>query len=86
LNTNIKDLSADLHSGKTFPNQPLLQTHTNTHNVIYYGSLSLQVIYVSRNPKDAMVSYFHFTKFMKKLEDAEHFNEMLDNFISGRSE
>ncbi|KAJ3580867.1 hypothetical protein NHX12_017415 [Muraenolepis orangiensis] len=31
-----------------------------------------------------MVSYFHFVKFMKKLEKPEHYNDMLDKFISGR--
>ncbi|XP_058237377.1 amine sulfotransferase-like, partial [Hemibagrus wyckioides] len=43
-----------------------------------------KIIYVSRNPKDIMVSYFHFTQYMKILESSETYNEAMEKFFSGR--
>ncbi|KAK3509847.1 hypothetical protein QTP70_014803 [Hemibagrus guttatus] len=43
-----------------------------------------KIIYVSRNPKDIMVSYFHFTHYMKILESSETYNEAIEKFLSGR--
>ncbi|KAJ8363167.1 hypothetical protein SKAU_G00119980 [Synaphobranchus kaupii] len=42
-----------------------------------------KIIYVTRNPKDALVSYFYFTNFMLKLETHKDLDETLDKFFSG---
>lgn len=44
----------------------------------------LQVIYVTRNPKDVMVSYYHFSKFMSTLEEIPDFNLFMERFLAGK--
>ncbi|XP_051471566.1 amine sulfotransferase-like [Apus apus] len=43
-----------------------------------------RVIYVTRNPKDVMVSYYHFSKFMKTLEEIPDFNLFMERFLAGK--
>lgn len=44
----------------------------------------LQVIYVTRNPKDVLVSYYHFSKFMVTLEKIPDFNLFMERFLAGK--
>uniref|UniRef100_A0A672F5K5 Sulfotransferase n=1 Tax=Salarias fasciatus TaxID=181472 RepID=A0A672F5K5_SALFA len=43
-----------------------------------------KVIYVSRNPKDVMVSFYHFHKMANFLPDIGSFPEFLDRFLEGK--
>ncbi|XP_068099950.1 sulfotransferase 1C2-like [Hyperolius riggenbachi] len=42
-----------------------------------------KVIYVARNPKDSMVSYFHFQKMNKGLPDSGDWELYFSEFLSG---
>uniref|UniRef100_A0A8C7S977 Sulfotransferase n=1 Tax=Oncorhynchus mykiss TaxID=8022 RepID=A0A8C7S977_ONCMY len=42
-----------------------------------------KVIYVTRNPKDVAVSYYHFHKMAKFLPEPNSFDEFLDSFLEG---
>ncbi|XP_019897016.1 sulfotransferase family 2, cytosolic sulfotransferase 3 isoform X2 [Esox lucius] len=49
-----------------------------------FFSSKAKVIYVTRNPKDVMVSSFHFHKMASFLDDPGTFDEFLDKFLSGQ--
>ncbi|XP_069707859.1 amine sulfotransferase-like [Phaenicophaeus curvirostris] len=43
-----------------------------------------RVIYVTRNPKDVMTSYYHFSKYMKTLEEIPDLNIFMERFLDGK--
>ncbi|RXM91371.1 Amine sulfotransferase [Acipenser ruthenus] len=43
-----------------------------------------KVIYIVRNPKDAMVSYFHFHNIMVKMEKTKDFSSFMDKYVNGK--
>ncbi|MEE6519471.1 hypothetical protein FKM82_031317 [Ascaphus truei] len=55
------------------------------HPICLYtrSSLSLQVIYVARNAKDCLVSYFHFQRMNKGLPDPGSWGSYFSAFLSG---
>lgn len=46
----------------------------------------LQVIYVSRNPKDVVVSFYHFHKMANFLPEVNTFPEFVNQFLEGTRE
>lgn len=48
-----------------------------------FHSSKSKIIYVTRNPKDVMVSSFHFHKMAAFLDDPGTFDEFMDKFLSG---
>ncbi|XP_006840043.1 PREDICTED: amine sulfotransferase-like [Chrysochloris asiatica] len=43
-----------------------------------------KIIYVYRNPKDVLTSYFHFTKFVATLEDVDTIEQFMRRFLDGK--
>jgi len=43
------------------------------------------VIYVARNPKDVMVSYFHFHNLVKAQSFTGNFDQFVNYFMEGES-
>ncbi|KAL8186430.1 UNVERIFIED_CONTAM: hypothetical protein K2H54_070358 [Gekko kuhli] len=43
-----------------------------------------KVIYVSRNPKDVLVSYYHFTRLSARIETAGNLGNFMEEFLAGK--
>ncbi|XP_078143294.1 sulfotransferase family 2, cytosolic sulfotransferase 3 [Centroberyx gerrardi] len=67
------------------PSPRALVTHLPYHLMptSFYSSKA-KVIYVMRNPKDVMVSSYHFHKMASFLDDPGTFQEFMEKFLEGQ--
>ncbi|XP_073410412.1 sulfotransferase 2B1-like [Dendrobates tinctorius] len=71
---------------KTMESPRILSSHLPQH--IFAKSFSrskAKIIYTMRNPRDVIVSMFHFTKILNIFEAAEDFEKFIDDFIQGKA-
>ncbi|KAM4597211.1 sulfotransferase family 5A, member 1 [Fundulus diaphanus] len=70
---------------KTSTSAPRVLTTHLPHNLLgpALQSSEARIIYVSRNPKDVLVSFYHFHKIANFLPDAGSFPEFLKQFLEG---
>lgn len=58
------------------------------HNQCFFKEIipqfCLQILYIYRNPKDVLTSYFHFTNLMANLEAANSMENFLQTFLDGK--
>ncbi|XP_058872375.1 amine sulfotransferase-like isoform X1 [Acipenser ruthenus] len=65
---------------------PRLFTSHLTYNLMskMLKEKKTKVIYVARNPKDAMVSLFHFSKICTCMETAKNIGDLMEKYLSGQ--
>uniref|UniRef100_A0A665TNU7 Sulfotransferase n=1 Tax=Echeneis naucrates TaxID=173247 RepID=A0A665TNU7_ECHNA len=70
----------------TAPSPRMRVTHLQPQFMPLALSQRGKVIYVARNPKDVLVSYFYFHKMAKMLETPKDFNDFFEKFLRGDCE
>ncbi|XP_053546632.1 sulfotransferase 2B1 [Bombina bombina] len=50
-----------------------------------YFKSNAKIVYTMRNPKDVLVSLFHFAKILCFYKDPENFQEMIEAFLQGKT-
>ncbi|XP_037548824.1 sulfotransferase family 5A, member 1 [Nematolebias whitei] len=71
---------------KASPSRPRVLTTHLPHHLLgpALQASKARVIYVSRNPKDVLVSFYHFHNMANFLPEAGSFQEFLDQFLEGK--
>lgn len=46
--------------------------------------MSLKIIYIYRNPKDVLISYFHFSNWLLTLEPSDDIKHFMEKFLDGK--
>uniref|UniRef100_A0A673AZE6 Sulfotransferase n=1 Tax=Sphaeramia orbicularis TaxID=375764 RepID=A0A673AZE6_9TELE len=62
-----------------------IKLHHDT-DIFLLEFLSGNIIYVMRNPKDVVVSFYHFSHILKDLDTPESFDSYLEQFLEGKGE
>nr|XP_060611044.1 amine sulfotransferase-like [Anolis sagrei ordinatus]XP_060611045.1 amine sulfotransferase-like [Anolis sagrei ordinatus] len=48
------------------------------------GKQRTKIIYVARNPKDVLVSFYHYAKIATNIEEIEDFDIFMERFLAGK--
>lgn len=83
IDLNPKPMPSGVDAANAMKSPRLLKTHLPIQLVPpSFWEKNVKVIYVARNAKDCMVSYFHFQRMNKGLPDPGTWNEYFSTFLA----
>lgn len=78
-------IGSGLEQANQMPSPRTLKTHLPIHMLPpSFLEKNCKIIYVARNPKDNMVSYYHFQRMNKALPCPGTWEEYFETFLSGK--
>ncbi|XP_034991681.1 sulfotransferase 1C2 isoform X1 [Zootoca vivipara] len=81
----IKPFLSGVEQAELMPSPRILKSHLPVQLLPpSFWEQKCKVIYVARNAKDNVVSYFHFHHMSKIMAETGTWNEFLENFIAGK--
>ncbi|XP_073492134.1 sulfotransferase 1C4-like [Aquarana catesbeiana] len=84
LDLNVKPIPPGVEAAANMPSPRLLKTHMPIKLLPpSFLEKNTKVIYVARNAKDCMVSYYYFQLMNKGLPDPGTWNEYFSTFLAG---
>ncbi|XP_067560108.1 sulfotransferase 1C4-like isoform X4 [Pseudorca crassidens] len=83
----IPGMESGLEQANAMPSPRILKTHLPIHLLPpSFLEKNCKMIYVARNPKDSMVSYYHFHRMNKGLPAPGTWEEYFESFLAGDGE
>ncbi|XP_072273361.1 sulfotransferase 1C1-like [Pyxicephalus adspersus] len=84
LDLNVKPLPSGVEAANVMPSPRLLKTHMPIKLLPpSFWEKDVKVVYVARNAKDCMVSYYYFQRMNKGLPDPGTWDEYFSTFLAG---
>ncbi|XP_029792926.1 sulfotransferase 1C4 isoform X1 [Suricata suricatta] len=81
----VPSIRSGLEQAEQMPSPRTLKTHLPIQMLPpSFLEKNCKIIYVARNPKDNMVSYYHFQKMNKALPDPGTWEEYFETFLAGK--
>ncbi|XP_032033628.1 sulfotransferase 1C3 isoform X1 [Hylobates moloch] len=75
----------DLEIALEMSSPRLIKTHLPSHLIPpSIRKENCKIVYVARNPKDCLVSYYHFHRMASFLPDPQNLEEFYEKFMSGK--
>nr|XP_054100377.1 sulfotransferase 1C3 [Callithrix jacchus] len=75
----------DLEIALEMASPRLIKTHLTSHLIPpSIWKENCKIIYVARNAKDCLVSYYHFHRMTPLLDDSQNLEEFYEKFMSGK--